>query len=148
MKTTDFSIAISVDQSAKEIFDAINNPGAWWSGNIEGNSSRLNDEFTYSYKAFHMSRQRVIEMIPEKKVVWLVVDSQINYVEDKSEWTGTKMIFEITEQESKTQLRFTHQGLVPEVACFDSCSNSWSRLIGEALFTLISTGKSREIVLA
>ena len=148
MKTTDFSIAITVDQSAKEVFDAINNPGAWWSGKIEGNSSKLNDEFIYSYKTFHMSRQRVIEMIPSKKVVWLVVDSQINYVEYKNEWTGTKMIFEITEQESKTQLRFTHQGLIPEVACFDSCSNSWSRLIREALFTLISTGKSREIVLA
>ncbi len=148
MKTTDFSITLLVDQPAKEVFDAINNPAAWWSGKIEGHSSKINDEFIYSYEAFHMSRQRVIEMIPSKKVVWLVVESQINYVEDKNEWTGTKMIFEITEHESNSQLRFTHQGLVPEVACFDSCSNSWSRLIREALFTLISTGKSREIVLA
>jgi hypothetical protein len=147
MTTADFSTTILVDQTPKEVYDAINNPRAWWSGEIEGNTDKLNDEFTYRYKDLHLSKQRIVEMIPGKKVVWLVTESQINYAEDKREWTGTKISFEIAEQENKTQLRFTHLGLVPEIECFDSCSNSWSQIIQEGLFSLINTGKVTKIVL-
>ncbi len=145
MTTTDFSTALLVDQTPQEVFDAINNPPAWWSGEIEGHTNKLNDEFTYRYKELHLSKQRIVEMIPGKKVVWLVIESQINYAEDKSEWTGTKISFEIAEQDSKTQLRFTHLGLDPGIECFDSCSNSWRQLIQQSLFSLITTGKAEPI---
>jgi hypothetical protein len=147
MEKQDFTTTIVVDQSPKQVFDAINNPKAWWSGEIEGNTGKLNDEFTYHYKEFHLSKQKIVEMIPDQKVVWLVTESSINYTEDKREWTGTKISFEISEQNNKTQLRFTHQGLVPEIECFDSCSNAWSQLIQQSLFSLITTGKSKEILL-
>jgi hypothetical protein len=148
MKKQDFSTTILVDQTPSEIFNAINNPQLWWSGEIKGNAKKLNDEFTYRYKDLHMSKQRIVEMIPDQKVVWLVFDSDINYVVDKREWTNTKIIFEIEEKDNKTQLRFTHVGLVPEIECFDACSNSWSQLIQQGLFTLITTGERKEIVLA
>ena len=148
MTTTDFTTTIVVDQTPEQVFNAINNPKAWWSGEIEGSSGKLNDEFTYRYKDFHLSKQRIVEVIPGKKVVWLVTESQINYAEDKREWTGTKISFDILEQGNKTQLRFTHLGLVPEIECFDSCSNSWSQLIQQGLFNLITTGKAEKIILA
>ena len=148
MTTTDFTTTIIVDQTPEEVFNAINNTPAWWSGEIEGNTGKLNDEFTYRYKDFHVSKQRIVEMIPGKKVVWLVTESQINYAEDKREWMDTKIIFEISEQDNKTILRFTHLGLVPEIECFDSCSNSWSQLIQQGLFRLITTGKAEKIILA
>jgi len=148
MATTDFTTTIVVDQTPEEIFNAINNTRAWWSGEIEGSTDKLNDEFTYRYKDFHLTKQRIVEMIPGKKVVWLVTESHINYAEDKGEWMDTKIIFEIAEQDNKTILRFTHLGLVPEIECFDSCSNSWSQLIQQGLFSLITTGKAEKIILA
>ena len=147
MMTTDFTTTMLVDQSPGEVYDAINNPRAWWSGEIEGHTKKLNDEFTYRYKDLHLSKQRIVEMIPGKKVVWLVFESNINYAEDKREWTGTKMSFEISALGNKTQLRFTHLGLTPEIECFDSCSNSWSQLIRQGLFSLINTGKGVKILL-
>lgn len=147
MQKQDFTTTVVVDQSPEQVFNAINNPRAWWSGDIEGSAKEVNDEFSYRYKDFHFSRQRVVEMVPHQKVVWLVTESQLNYIEDKKEWAGTKISFEISEQNNKTQLRFSHLGLVPEIACFDSCSNSWSQLIQQSLFSLITTGKSEEIVL-
>ena len=147
MTTSDFTTTIVVDQTRKEVFDAIKNPRGWWSGVIKGNTEKLNDEFTYRYKELHFSKQRIVEMIPDQKVVWLVTESIINYAEDKSEWTGTKISFEIAEQDNKTQLRFTHLGLDPEIECFDSCSNSWSQLIQQSLFSLITTGKAELIIL-
>lgn len=145
MTTADFTTTILVDQTPNEAFNAINNPQNWWSGEIKGSTEKLNDEFTYRYKELHFSKQRIVEMIPGQKVVWLVTESSINYAEDKSEWTGTKISFEIAEQDNKTQLRFTHLGLDPEIECFDSCSNSWSQLIQRSLFSLITTGKAEPI---
>lgn len=147
MTTADFTTTILVNQTPKEVFTAINNPQDWWSGEIKGSTDKLNDEFTYRYKEFHFSRQRIVELIPDQKVVWLVADSQINFVENKNEWTGTKICFEIAEQNNKTELHFTHLGLVPEIECFGGCSNAWSQLIQQSLFSLITTGKPEPIEL-
>jgi hypothetical protein len=147
MNKQDFTTTIVVEQTPEQVFNAINNPRAWWSGEITGSTGKLNDEFTYSYKEFHLSKQRIVEMIPDQKVVWLVTESQINYAEDKREWADTKISFEISELDNKTQLRFTHLGLVPEIECFDSCSNAWSQLIQQSLFSLITAGKGEEIFL-
>lgn len=148
MAKNDFSTTLVVEQSPKQVFNAINNPQNWWAGEIHGSATNLNDEFTYRYEDFHFSRQKVVDMIPDQKVVWLVTESIINYVEDKKEWTGTKIIFEISEKDSKTHLRFTHQGLDPRIECFDSCSNSWTQIIQQSLFSLITTGKGKALLLA
>lgn len=50
------------------------------------------------------------------------------------------MVFEILEREGKTQIRLTHQSLVPEFECFEVCSNSWGHYIQKSLFDLITTG--------
>ena len=148
MKTMDFTTTILVDQTKKQVFDAINNPRLWWSGEINGNAKKLNDEFTYRYKDFHYSKQRVVEMIPEQKVVWLVTESVINFTENKEEWTGTRICFEIAGEGNQTRLRFSHLGLLPGIECFESCSNAWSQLIHQSLSALITTGEGKQLVLA
>jgi len=87
-------------------------------------------------------------MIPNKKVVWLVTESSLNFTEDVNEWTGTKISFEITDKDGKTELRFSHIGLVPEIECFDSCSIAWNQLIHQSLASLITSGKGLQLVLA
>jgi hypothetical protein len=148
MKTLDFSTTLIVNQPATKVFDAINNPRHWWSGEIKGNGGKLNDEFTYRYKEFHYSKQRVVEMVPDQKVVWLVTESVISFVEDKTEWTGTRISFEIFKEGNQTRLHFSHLGLVPGIACYDSCSNAWSQLIHQSLLPLITTGKGQQLHLA
>ena len=147
MTTKDFTTSVVVDQSANQVFNAVNNPRGWWSGEINGSTNKLNDEFTYRYKEFHFSKQRIVELVPDQKVVWLVTESQLNFIEDKREWTGTKISFEISEKDNKTQLRFTHFGLVPENECFNDCSTAWSQLIQEGLLSLITTGNENKISL-
>jgi hypothetical protein len=132
-----------VDQSPEEAFAAINNVRGWWSGEIEGNTDKLGDEFTYRYKDIHSSKQKITELIPGKKVVWLVLDGYLNFVEDKTEWAGTKITFEVTKKGGKTEVRFTHVGLVPEHECFDACSDAWGSYMNGSLRSLIATGKGR-----
>ena len=145
MTSSDFTTTLLVDNSANEVFNTINNVRGWWQGEIEGNTDKLNDEFTYRMEEIHFSKQRLVEVVPNKKVVWLVTESKLNFVKKKSEWTGTKIIFEISEINNKTQLRFTHLGLVPEFECYGGCSSAWGDLIQKSLFSLITTGKGEKV---
>jgi len=143
MKKQDHTITITVKSTAHEAFNAINNVTAWWTENLEGSSQKLNDEFTVRFDDIHVSTQKLVEIIPDKKVVWLVTESRLNFVEDKQEWNNTKISFEIVEKEGKpeTQIIFTHIGLVPEVECYDACTNAWGQYIQGSLFKLLTEGK-------
>jgi len=141
MNDQGFTTSFSVDQTPQEAFNAISSVRGWWSGEIEGDTDKLGAEFTYRYKDVHRSKQTVTEFIPGKKVVWHVSDSQLSFVEDKSEWNDTDIVFEISETEGKTEVRFTHVGLVPQYECFGSCSNAWGTLVNGNLRKLITTGK-------
>ncbi len=143
--TANFTTTFFVDQSAKEVFDAVNNVSDWWQGEVMGNTQKLNGEFTYRMEDIHYSKQKVVEIIPNNKIVWEVIESLLSFTQDKSEWTGTKLVFEITEINNKTQLRFTHLGLVPKFECYGDCSNAWEQLIQQSLVCLITTGKGKKI---
>ena len=143
MGSPNFTATFTVDQTPKEAFAAINNVRGWWSGNIEGSTNKLGDEWTYRYKDMHYSKQKITELVPGKKIVWLVLDSYLDFVKDKTEWNGTKVTFEISKKDKKTELRFTHVGLVPEYECYDDCSNAWGSYVNGSLKNLITKGKGQ-----
>ncbi|MDQ1540380.1 MAG: hypothetical protein QOH29_1106 [Actinomycetota bacterium] len=136
-----FATTITVDRTPEEAFAAINDVRGWWSGEIEGNTERLGDEFTYRYEDVHLSKQRITESLPGKRVAWEVLDGYLNFVQDKTEWQGTVITFDISKNGDQTEIRFTHQGLVPEFECFDNCSNAWGFYINSSLRSLITSGR-------
>jgi hypothetical protein len=145
MNAQNFTSSFSVDQSPDEVFKAITNPRGWWSEEIEGGTEQLGDEFTYRYEGdeVHKCRMKLTELIPGKKVAWQVLDNYFSFTEDKTEWIGTDVIFEISEKDDKTEVRFIHLGLVPEYECFNICSNAWGFYVNSSLRGLITTGKGQ-----
>ncbi len=141
MNTRDFTTTFLVDQTPEAAFAAITDVRGWWSGEIEGDTAKVGDVFTYRYKDIHRSTQRVSEVVPGRKVVWDVLDAYLKFTEDKTEWNGTKVIFEISRDGEQTAIRFTHQGLVPAFECYQNCSSAWSFYINDSLRSLIATGK-------
>ncbi len=143
MKNPNFTTTLLVNQTPKEAVNAINNVRGWWSEEIEGSTNKLNDEFTYHYGDVHYCQIKLIKVIPNKKVIWLIKYNYFNFTKDKSEWTGTKINFEISKKDKKTKIRFIHLGLVPAFECFELCSNSWSQYVQQSLLSLITTGKGQ-----
>lgn len=141
MKSQNLTFTITVDQTPEEAFAAINNVRGWWSGEIDGNTDTLAAEWSYRYKDIHYSKQRITELVPAKRVAWLVVDSYLNFVDDKKEWNRTEITFDIVSKGDQTEVRFSHLGLNPEVECFDGCSSAWGFYINTSLRNLIATGK-------
>ena len=67
---------------------------------------------------------------------------KINFVEDKDEWNGTDMVFEIARKKiGKTELRFTHVGLRPAIECYGKCAGASGFYVNDSLRSLITTGK-------
>ena len=143
MTTQNFTSAIAVDQTPKEAFDAINDVRRWWSEEIEGSTNKLNDVFDYHYEDVHRCKMKIIELIPGEKVVWLVLENYFKFTEDKTEWTGTKIVFDISPEAGKTGIRMTHVGLVPEYECYNICRDAWTNYIQNSLRNLITTGKGQ-----
>ncbi|GAC1693683.1 MAG: hypothetical protein PVS2B3_03240 [Steroidobacteraceae bacterium] len=140
MKTQNFSTSFTVSQTPQEAFDAITNVRGWWSGEFEGTADKAGDEFTYRYEDLHYSRQKVTELVPGKRVVWRVLDSNLSFTRSKGEWTGTQITFDIAPRGDKTEVRFTHVGLVPDCECYGACSGAWSSIITKRLRNLIASG--------
>jgi uncharacterized protein YndB with AHSA1/START domain len=141
MRTQDFTTTFNVDRTPQQVFDAISDVRGWWSGEVEGGTEKLGDEFTYRVEGAHYSKQRITETIPGKKIVWHVLEARLGFVKDESEWQGTDIVFEITKKGDKTELRFTHKGLAPPFECYESCSSAWGMLVNGNLRRLIATGK-------
>jgi hypothetical protein len=143
MSGQNYTTAIVVGQSPAEAFAAINNVRGWWSGDIEGVTDQLGAEFTYRVPDVHYCKMRIVELLPGKKVVWDVLDSDIRYTQAKTEWNDTRISFEIFPTAGKTEVRFTHVGLVPAYECYSSCSDAWGSLIRGSLRQLIATGRDQ-----
>ena len=141
MKDKNFKTSFEADQSASTVFNAINNVQGWWSENVLGGTTHVNDEFLYQYKDAHMCRMRIIESVPDARVVWLVLENRFNFTEDKTEWVGNKIVFDISRKDGKTHLEFTQIGLVPEYECYEVCQDAWTSYIKGSLRNLVTTGK-------
>ncbi|MBA3681104.1 MAG: SRPBCC domain-containing protein [Bacteroidetes bacterium] len=143
MENKDFTTTILVEQTPEKVFEAINNVRGWWSEQIAGNTNKLNEEFKYNYKDVHISKMKIVEFVTGKKVVWLVLENHFQFTKDKTEWVGNKIIYEISEKDGKTQLKFTHKGLVPAYECYKVCFDAWTSYIHGSLKSLITTGQGK-----
>jgi hypothetical protein len=139
MKNQEFSCSITVNISPKEAFKMISRVSDWWIKEVEGKTEKLNDEFTVhagtTWKSF-----KITEVIPTKKIVWLVTDCNLPWNTDLKEWKGTQIIWEVSSKNNSTKINFTHIGL-SKLDCGNQCMNSWGGYIQQSLFKLITQGK-------
>lgn len=136
-----FTSTFTVAQSPEDVFSAITDVRRWWTGEIEGDTDKLGDEFTYRYRDLHYSKQKITELVPGRKVVWKVLDARLKGPQDPAEWTGTEIVFDITPKDAGTEVHFAHVGLVPDLECFGSCSSAWGFYVNGSLKRLITTGE-------
>lgn len=144
MTDHDFTTAFTVEQSPEAAFAAITNVRGWWSEDIDGPTDQAGKAFKYRFHDIHRCEIQVTELVPGKKVSWLVLDNYFNFTRDETEWTGTWIIFDITRTgDGQTEVRVTHQGLVPDYECYEACSNGWTTYVNGSLRDLIITGKGQ-----
>ena len=140
MQNENYSTVIETAKTSNEVYSAINNVQRWWTENFEGASKKLNDEFTVTFGGSFI-KLKVVELVNNYKVVWLVTDCYKHFLENKKEWVDTKICFDIVnEGNEKTKLIFTHFGLVNPLECYEICCDAWNGYLQGSLKSLINTG--------
>ena len=124
--STNYSVEIELAKSPNNVFNHLINLRNWWPEDFEGEDIKLNSEFTFTTGDSHYSKNKVIEFLPNKKVVWLTIESIRKT--DNFDWQGTKMIFELTPKGDNTIVKFTYDGVVLE--------NEYDRLVQVCDMTL------------
>ena len=81
-KTLDFSYSLTVKASANETMKKISQVNLWWAKNFKGKASKLNDDFSVHFGDIFVDF-RISEVIPEKKIIWLVTDCNLGWIKDE-----------------------------------------------------------------
>jgi len=140
MGNKNFHLAITVNASAAEAMKRISEVNLWWAKNFTGSAEKLDDKFSVHFGDTFVDFQ-ISELIPNQKVVWTVTDCNLHWINAKKEWKGTRVIFEITAEDTRNKIDFTHAGLVPGIECYNDCEEGWTGHITGSLVNLINNGK-------
>ena len=138
---SDYTTTVTVAQTPASVFAAILDTRGWWNEAIDGPTARVGDEFGFEVEGLHRTRMRVTEVTPNERVEWLVVENNFGFVTDQSEWVGDRIAFELEAVGEGTKVTFTQHGLVPELECYDVCSNAWAFFVGDSLRLLAEYGR-------
>ena len=137
MEQQNYQCSIAADFTPGEAFDGIGRVNEWWAKKIEGSTNKLNDVFTVHFGETFVTF-KVTESVPGKKVAWKVTNCYLPWLNDKTEWNGTTVVFEISPLGDETQITMTHIGLVPAVECYNGCEAGWNKYFKGSLFKLLT----------
>jgi len=131
MANKNFTYSFETTKTPAEVFGLLLQIPQWWSGlyeeTIEGKSEKVNDTFSFAAGGgAHYTEQKVVELVPGQKVTWLVTKANLSFLQQPEEWEGTRFGFTLGEGQKKTVVTFVHEGLVPEIECYDACSMGWN----------------------
>lgn len=139
-RTAKYTVEMEIAKSPKDVFNHLINLKKWWPEDFEGEDIKLNSEFVFSTGDSHYSKNKVIEFIPGKELVWLTTESIRKT--DNFQWTGTKMIFELTPKDANTILKFTYDGVVFENE-YDRLIQICDTTLKEMFYNFIMYGKGK-----
>jgi uncharacterized protein YndB with AHSA1/START domain len=145
MKEQGYQSSFTAKVSPKEATEKISHVPEWWGKNFEGKSQELNDVFTVKFSNGDTYQAKVVEIQPGSKIVWEFIDAYQGWVKDQKEWVGTKILWEVTPQKEGVEVKMVHVGLVPELECFNQCSQGWQYLMHESLSKLLNEGKGQPV---
>ncbi len=142
MEQKNYHSSITAKISPKEAFHSIAMVDAWWAINFNGDATNTGDTFTVQFGDTKVAFE-ITEAIPEKKIVWKVTDCYLPFLQDKTEWNGTSVDWEISSENDTTRIDMTHIGLVPGIECYEACNSGWNGHILGSLNNLLNGGQGQ-----
>lgn len=124
---------IGITASPEDVYGALTTVDGlanWWTTETDGDASPGGVlRFRFVAGGFDMA---VLETEPAKHVLWEVVDGP-------EEWIGTKVRFDLKQEDGFTIVLFAHEGWREPVEFMAHCSTKWATFL-MSLKRLIETG--------
>ena len=104
----------------------------WWTTDTQGNCN-VGGVIQFRFGTRGRIDMKVLDLDPAKRVLWEVVDGP-------QEWIGTKVSFELTQDDDFTIILFKHQGWKEPIEFMHHCSTKWALFL-MSIKSLVETGK-------
>ena len=85
MTKLNLSRNIIINNTASEAINKISKITVWWVVSCSGYTEKLHDKFSIKMRGGSFFNMTISELIPDKKVVWLVTDCYMPWYHDKKE---------------------------------------------------------------
>jgi hypothetical protein len=142
MTNKNYTAIISVNAAPKVAFEKIAKVDGWWAKFFSGKALNENDTFNVKFGDTFVDF-KITEAVPGKKIVWHVTDCYLSWINNKKEWRDTQVVWELTSENGGTQIKMTHEGLVPEVECYNDCETGWNGHVKGSLLAFINENKGQ-----
>jgi uncharacterized protein YndB with AHSA1/START domain len=117
-----------------DVYDALTTVeglSGWWATDTQGETEVGGVlQFRFEPGGFDM---KILELQPAKRVLWQVVDGP-------EEWIGTKVSWELKQEDDFTIILFKHEGWREPVEFMYHCSTKWAIFL-MSLKSLLETGE-------
>ena len=138
-----YKTQVLISGNRKQVFEAIAQQVQNWWGNTDYSVSAINDEFTTSFGQTYW-KFKISTFEPYATIVWSCIDAKHihdGYQGIEKEWIGTTVEWRLEAvNPNETLLHFAHNGLVPNLNCYEICFPAWERFVTKSLKSFIETG--------
>jgi hypothetical protein len=124
-----------------EVRKWLDNPAGiagWWSDKVEGAAGKAGDEFRVSFPTTPVAFELLVTDLSDEAIEWAVPASP-------PWWRGTSIRFELTGDNGKTKLLFTHRGFDPADPIIEAITPAWVRFL-DNLVVVAESGKANPAV--
>lgn len=134
-----YQLAINAGISAEDAYRKVAHVSDWWNKASTGSAQEVGDRFRVDFGSTWVDF-KVVEAAPNRRLVWHVENCHLHWLENKTEWKDTEVVWEIAGVNGVTEVKMTHVGLTPEVECFGACEAGWNFHVGKSLLKLLTEG--------
>jgi uncharacterized protein YndB with AHSA1/START domain len=132
---------VGIKASLAEVYQALATPegvAGWWTTTTTGDrkmGGTIRTVFFADGKELGAFDLKLLELHPEKRVVWQVASGP-------PEWVGSKICFDLKQEDDYTVILFKHEGWKEPVEFMYHCSTKWAVFL-MSLKSLVETGKGQ-----
>ena len=149
MAQRDFRLELKYNASSQQLYEQFATQQGvrnWWTQFCEM-EERVGGKASFRFPSSDFyAVVEILRLEPNRSVEWECIESKRpdnSGFADLHDWVGTGMRFDIVDLGgAKSQLNFTHVGLVP-LECGTVCSSLWSFYLGQSLRGYLETGAGK-----
>ena len=145
-KQANYTTEIDVQAGPDQVFRALTTEmDRWWTTQTEGSLISVGDTIKvdfppnnghWTFKARVLTPGQTVEIVCID--AFHVVAGQPEEIE--KEWLGTTLRWKISPHGDMTKVAFEHEGLTPQLHCFEICNDGWGFFFGTSFAAYLNTG--------
>ncbi len=147
MSQQNYQKTISVNASPEAVYLALTEGyDQWWTATHGKSFNTIGDQIKFTFPPNESYWTIEAKILTPGKLVELECVDAYHLIANKpdtsqTEWLGTKMIWKIEANAEQTKVHFVHDGLTPDLHCYEVCEAGWDMFFVESLKAYLDTGK-------